>query len=72
MHILITNSGVALYGIDVVSAYPQLPVNDAQTIRERAAARTQHVAKDQPLQHLFRHGWADLESRAKSGEKARD
>lgn len=46
-------------------------MDDAQKIRERAAARTQHVAKDQPLQHLFRHNWADLEMRAKSGEKAK-
>lgn len=46
-------------------------MNDsAQTIRERAAARTQHVAKTQPLIHLFRHNWADLESRSKSGKKA--
>lgn len=44
----------------------------AHLIRERAAAASQHVAKVQPLLHLFRHNWADLETRSKSGEKARE
>lgn len=46
-------------------------MDDAQKIRERARAAQEHVVRDQPYAHLFRYGWADLESRAKSGTKGR-
>lgn len=47
-------------------------MTEAEIIRERARAAQEHVARDQPYAHLFRYGWADLESRSKSGTKARD
>jgi len=49
---------------------PDPTPDPAEIVRERARAADEHVAREQPLQHLFRHNWADLESRSKSGKKA--
>lgn len=44
-------------------------MDNPQIIRERAAAASEHVARDQPLYFLFRHSWTDLENRSKNGKK---
>lgn len=49
---------------------PDPEPDPAEIVRERARAADEHVARDQPHQRLFRHNWADLESRSKSGKKA--
>lgn len=49
---------------------PDSGPDPAEVVRERARAADEHVAREQPLQHLFRHNWTDLESRSKSGKKA--